>query len=81
MGSLGWVGYAYEGLARLALPAVGLLPVSQSTRCPRQKPPPTDVGVLPALPAAVNRFALVRKLSWDKSGIFNNDAWDAIARK
>jgi hypothetical protein len=37
--------------------------------------------VLPALPAAVNRFALVRKLSWDKSGIFNNDAWDAMARK
>ena len=38
-------------------------------------------GATATLPAAVNRFALVRKLSWDKSGVFNADAWDAWARK
>ena len=29
----------------------------------------------------VNRFALVRKLSADRVGIFNWDAWDGIARQ
>lgn len=28
----------------------------------------------------INRFALVRKLSWDKTGIFNMKAWDGMAR-
>lgn len=29
----------------------------------------------------LNRFALVRNLNWDTSGIFNANAWDALARK
>lgn len=35
----------------------------------------------PVLVPAVNRFALVRNLSWDKSGVFNAGAWDVWARK
>ena len=50
------------------------------------KQPRTDSFILPTCCCplrllAVNRFALVRKLSWDKSGVFNADAWDATARK
>ena len=30
---------------------------------------------------SVNRFALVRNLSWDKSGAFNARAWDSWARR
>lgn len=29
----------------------------------------------------INRFALVRKLSWDKTGIFNWRLWDSMARQ
>lgn len=29
----------------------------------------------------VNRFALIRRLSMDKLGIFNMDAWDRFARQ
>lgn len=29
----------------------------------------------------VNRFALVRNLAWDKTGVFNANAWDTWARK
>jgi hypothetical protein len=29
----------------------------------------------------VNRFALIRRLSIDKLGIFNMDAWDRFARQ
>jgi hypothetical protein len=29
----------------------------------------------------VNRFALVRNLAWDSTGMFNAGAWDAWARK
>ena len=38
----------------------------------------------PSLPSAnksINRFALVRKLSSDKTGIFNSRLWDGMARK
>lgn len=34
----------------------------------------------PLPPPAVNRFALVRKLAWDATGLFNADAWDSYAR-
>lgn len=29
----------------------------------------------------VNRFCLVRNISWDKTGLFNADAWDEFARQ
>lgn len=30
---------------------------------------------------SINRFALVRKLSWDKTGVFNAKLWDGMARE
>ena len=30
---------------------------------------------------SINRFALVRNLSWDKTGLFNAALWDGIARR
>jgi len=30
---------------------------------------------------SVNRFSLIRKISWDKTGLFNAKAWDGMARK
>ena len=30
---------------------------------------------------SINRFALVRQLSWDKTGLFNASAWDGMARQ
>ena len=30
---------------------------------------------------SVNRFALVRRLSWDKTGLFNARVWDGMARR
>lgn len=29
----------------------------------------------------INRFALVRRLTWDKSGLFNSPIWDGAARR
>jgi phenylpropionate dioxygenase-like ring-hydroxylating dioxygenase large terminal subunit len=28
----------------------------------------------------INRFALIRKLDWDKTGLFNSSIWDGLAR-
>lgn len=30
---------------------------------------------------SINRFSLIRKISWDKTGLFNARAWDGMARK
>lgn len=30
---------------------------------------------------SVNRFSLIRKISWDKTGLFNSRLWDGMARK
>jgi phenylpropionate dioxygenase-like ring-hydroxylating dioxygenase large terminal subunit len=30
---------------------------------------------------SINRFALIRKISWDKTGLFNARVWDGMARK
>lgn len=41
----------------------------------------TFVNVVPvSATKTINRFALVRNLAWDKSGLFNADAWDVWAR-
>lgn len=42
----------------------------------------TFVNVVPISEhRSINRFALIRNLKWDSSGLFNSSIWDGIARK
>jgi hypothetical protein len=93
LGTAGVAGLV-SALLSLELPPAGVEVVAPPPPClrcrwspiqplpaPSHSSAPQPLLPFPAANKSINRFALVRKLSSDKTGIFNSRLWDGMARK